>query len=228
MLSDKTVIENLKKHLNRDALNRLSASLNIPVEAINAQLEGKEQLTVSTLLAASELLNIPVDRFFSSGTNLSGENIKLLVLDIDGVLTNGGMYYTESGDEFKKFNTKDGLAIKRLTSSGVQVAFLSSGINANLIGRRAELLGVQKVYTGFAPKLEVLTKWKEELNLTWDQIAFVGDDVNDLAVMKLCGVTACPADASPRIRQVSKMVLDKRGGEGCVRDFIETVFFEIH
>ena len=227
MLSEKTVIDNLKRLLDHNAMETLSSLTGLDKASINDQLNGNAPLTVAVLINASEILKTSPQRLLSSEVRSKNSDIRLLVLDIDGVLTNGGMYYTESGDEFKKFNTKDGLAIKRLTASGFQVAFLSSGINAKLVSRRAELLGVQNVYTGLEPKIDILTRWKNEMGIEWEQIAFVGDDVNDLAVMKLCGLTACPSDASPRIKEQAHVILQKRGGEGCVRDFIEQTFLEI-
>jgi 3-deoxy-D-manno-octulosonate 8-phosphate phosphatase (KDO 8-P phosphatase) len=151
-------------------------------------------------------------------------SIKLLVLDIDGVLTDGGMYYAEDGNEYKKFNSKDGLAIRRLIKKGVQVAFLSNGINAKLITNRAKLLGVQKVYVGTEEKETVLNKWLKELNITYKNIAYVGDDLNDLAVIKKAGFSACPSDAIENIRQKVSVVLSRKGGDACVRELIDLYF----
>lgn len=149
------------------------------------------------------------------------KRIRFLVCDIDGVLTDGGMYYSESGDEFKRFNTKDGLGIKTLTARNFPVAFLSSGINKKLIQRRADLLGVQFVHVGLEKKVAILETWRKKLGLDWSEIAYIGDDVNDLEVMMLAGVAACPSDAVPAIREISSLVLKTKGGEGCVREFID-------
>ena len=158
---------------------------------------------------------------------MARQDIKFLVLDVDGVLTDGGMYYSESGDEFKKFNTKDGLAIKHLTAAHFPVAFLSSGINKNLISRRAKLLGVQFVYCGLEEKISVLDTWRKKLKLSWSEISYIGDDVNDTKVLSSVGLGACPADAVDRIKKISKVVLKNKGGEGCVREFIEKYITEI-
>lgn len=179
------------------------------------------------VLALSDYLKISVDRLLRKDLSFPRTDIKLLVLDVDGVLTEGGMYYTQSGDEFKRFHTRDGMAIKRLTASGFQVAFLSSGINDKLVNNRAALLGVQLAYTGLLPKMEILTKWKDDLKLEWNQIGFVGDDVNDLAVISKCGFTACPADATEKVKSAVDVILETNGGHGCIREFIEKYLLEI-
>ena len=147
--------------------------------------------------------------------------IKFLVLDVDGVLTDGGMYYSNSGDEFKKFNTKDGMGIKLAIEKGIKVGFLSNGKNDVLINNRAKLLGVEHVYVGFDNKLFVLDQWLKELNLSYENVAYVGDDINDLEIINVVEYSACPNDAVDKVKAVAKYMMDTKGGEGCVREFIE-------
>lgn len=154
------------------------------------------------------------------------KNIKFLALDIDGVLTDGGMYYSESGDEFKKFNTKDGMGIKLIQKQGIMVGFLSSGINANLIINRAKLLDVQHVYVGFDEKLNILEQWCVKLQISLDEVAYIGDDVNDLNIITAISLSACPSDAVEKVKQIANVVLKKKGGEGCVREFIDTYLLQ--
>lgn len=158
---------------------------------------------------------------------LKNFKFQFLALDIDGVLTDGGMYYTESGDEFKKFNAKDGLAIKTLIAMGKHVGFVSSGINGNIIENRARTLGVQKVYTGTWKKVEILEQWCKELNIGLENVAYIGDDVNDIPAIQKAGLSACPADAVPLVKEAVNIVLSKKGGEGCVREFVEKYIMEI-
>ena len=158
---------------------------------------------------------------------LKKSGIRLLVLDVDGVLTDGGMYFAEGGDEYKKFNAKDGYCIKQLCAQGFQVAFLSSGKNKKLIGNRAKMLGVQWVYVGTEEKLGVLDGWRKKMNITWNSIAYIADDMNDYLVMQKVGLPACPADAVDKIKKVSKVVLSRRGGEACVREFVEKFIADI-
>ncbi len=146
---------------------------------------------------------------------------KLLILDVDGVLTDGGMYYSESGDEFKKFNTKDGIAIRAL-SKHIPIGIISNGINKNLIQRRADLLGIEYVYVGADKKIDILNGWCYRLQIKLTDVAYIGDDVNDMECMKSVGISACPADAVAKIKAISKIQLSKNGGDACVREFIET------
>jgi 3-deoxy-D-manno-octulosonate 8-phosphate phosphatase (KDO 8-P phosphatase) len=148
-------------------------------------------------------------------------NIKFLVLDVDGVMTDGGMFYTESGDQFKKFNTKDGMAIKVVLQKGMNVAFLSSGSTEHIIQNRAKTLGVDRVYVGPRPKLEVLNEWCRELDITTENVAYVGDDINDLEVMDAVGFSGCPADAMEEIKLKANVVLIRNGGDACVREFVD-------
>lgn len=149
------------------------------------------------------------------------DKIKLLVLDVDGVMTDGGMYYSENGDQIKKFNTKDGMAIQHLTKNGYQVAIISSGYTTEMIQKRAELLGVQRVYVGRDPKLTVLNQFCEELGIELNQVAIIGDDVNDLPVIKKVGFSAAPSDAMNTVKSNVDVILTKKGGDGCVREFID-------
>jgi 3-deoxy-D-manno-octulosonate 8-phosphate phosphatase (KDO 8-P phosphatase) len=147
--------------------------------------------------------------------------IRLLVLDVDGVMTDGGMYYTESGDQFKKFDTKDGMGIKLAMELGIQVAFLSSGTNTNIIHARANTLGVKLVHVGPEEKFGILSGWCKELGIGLDEVAYIGDDVNDLECITKVGISACPSDAVWAIRKAANVVLALNGGQGCVREFID-------
>lgn len=147
--------------------------------------------------------------------------IKFLALDVDGVMTDGGMYYTESGEEIKRFDTKDGRGIIELQKSGVQVGLISSGFKSKIIEGRCKTLKIEKYYIGTDPKLGILKQWCEELNLSLNEIAYIGDDVNDREIIKAVGFTACPADAMNTIKDIVDVVLSRNGGHGCIREFIE-------
>src|SRR4051812_13982933 len=105
------------------------------------------------------------------------------------------MYYTESGGEFKKFDTKDGRGIILAQKQGIKVGFLSSGKNKKLITSRAKTLDVRYVYVGFDEKMDTLKQWCTKLKINLEEVAFIGDDVNDLKIISSVGFTACPADA---------------------------------
>lgn len=150
-----------------------------------------------------------------------GKNIKLLALDVDGTLTDGGIYVLESGEQFRKFNAKDGLGVKRAVAQGLNVGIISHSLADGMIIKRAEMMGVTRCYVGQAPKLEVLNGWCRELAIGLEQVAYIGDDVNDLPVIQAVGLSACPADASAPVLAACDVVLTKCGGEGCVREFLD-------
>jgi 3-deoxy-D-manno-octulosonate 8-phosphate phosphatase (KDO 8-P phosphatase) len=147
--------------------------------------------------------------------------IKFLILDVDGVLTDGGMYYSESGDQSKKFNTKDGMAILNLTKNNVQVGIISSGFVSNTVKKRAEILGIQHCYIGRKPKIEILKEWCAKLQVKLEEVAVIGDDINDLCLIKDVGFSACPSDAIREVKSQVTLILNRKGGDGCVREFID-------
>ena len=149
------------------------------------------------------------------------DKIKLLVLDVDGVMTDGGMYFTESGDQFKKFNTKDGMAIIHLTKNNFQVAIISSGFKGDLVAQRAEMLGIQYCSVNRTSKIERLTNHISSLGYKLGEVAMIGDDINDLEVMREVGFSAAPSDAVEVVKDQVDLILNNRGGQGCVREFID-------
>ena len=217
---------------NQMTHQQLSMMCNITVESLKTFETTSTEPTLTELVFLAEALNFPVDRLILDNLEynnsiLKNFEFKFLALDIDGVLTDAGMYCTENGDEFKKFNAKDGLAIKTLTATGKHVGFISSGKNNKIIESRAELLGVQKVYTGTWKKAEILEEWCKELNIGFENIAYIGDDVNDLPAIRKVGLSACPSDAANLVKETVNIILSKKGGEGCVREFIDKYIMEI-
>jgi 3-deoxy-D-manno-octulosonate 8-phosphate phosphatase (KDO 8-P phosphatase) len=148
-------------------------------------------------------------------------NIKLLILDVDGTMTDGGIYIMEDGRQFKKFNAKDGLGIRMAINAGVEVGIISHSLVAEMVTSRANTLGMKYYYVGQRPKEDVLEEWMSELKLKFEEIAFMGDDLNDFEIMQKVGFKACPADATDQIKAISNVVLEKKGGEGAVREFID-------
>lgn len=191
------------------------------------QVDNIQELSVFDLKAIAEeyevdfytLMFKPLFPFQHLKDKLVG--VRLLVLDVDGVLTDGGMYFTENGDQFKKFNTKDGMAIIGLTKQNFQVAIISSGFVSNAVESRAKMLGIQHCIVSRDKKITILDKLLQELNLNYSQVAMIGDDVNDLDVMKQIAIAACPVDAIQEVKQISHIVLNRKGGDACVREFID-------
>lgn len=143
--------------------------------------------------------------------------VKLLALDVDGVLTDGGLYYSNSGEELKKFNVKDGQGIKLVMQSGVELAIISANNSAATL-HRAKKLGIERAFVGIENKLATLEKICEELNLSLAQVAYVGDDLNDLPVLQAVGCPITVADAIPENKASAVYVTELKGGRGCVRE----------
>jgi 3-deoxy-D-manno-octulosonate 8-phosphate phosphatase (KDO 8-P phosphatase) len=143
-----------------------------------------------------------------------------IVLDVDGVLTDGSVFYSNSGDEFKAFNIKDGLAIKIAQRAGLQFAIIT-GRSSQLLERRAAELGIDIVLQGRSDKLVALIELTEELDITLQQIAYMGDDLPDLGAIESVALGTCPADAASEVVAAADWVATVNGGRGAVRELIE-------
>lgn len=153
--------------------------------------------------------------------------IKLFISDIDGTLTDGGMYYSENGDELKKFNTRDGMGFALLRKAGIKTAIITSEDRA-LNQRRAEKLNVDYIYQGKRDggKVAVAKEICEDLGISLNEIAYIGDDINCLDLLSVVGYAACPVDANEKVKCLSNIkIMTRKGGEGCVREFIENLLF---
>lgn len=151
--------------------------------------------------------------------------IKLFISDIDGTLTDGGMYYSENGDELKKFNTRDGMGFGMLRKAGVKTAIITSE-DRLLNQRRAEKLQLDYLVQGKREggKLAAAQSICEELGITMQEVAYIGDDINCINLLSAVGIAACPSDAHQRVKDIPHIkVMSKKGGEGCVREFIESL-----
>ena len=152
--------------------------------------------------------------------------IKLLLTDCDGVLTDGGVYYSASGEELKKFSLRDGMGVERLRKlAGVETGIIT-GENSEIVRRRAEKLGIREYYPGAGDKYSTLREIMKLKELSFDEIAYIGDDTNDMEIMQQAGLSACPADAFPMIREIAHLVMESRGGHGAFREFSEIIIFQ--
>jgi 3-deoxy-D-manno-octulosonate 8-phosphate phosphatase (KDO 8-P phosphatase) len=147
-------------------------------------------------------------------------SIELIVLDVDGTMTDSRITYSEKGDEIKSFNVKDGLAIASWRKLGKQVAIIT-GRSSDIVARRAKELRIEHFYQGIHNKKEVLESLLEKLDLTMENVAAIGDDLNDLQMLKAAEVSFVPRDASAYVDKIATVVLSKRGGDGAVREMIE-------
>lgn len=148
--------------------------------------------------------------------------VRLLALDVDGILTDGGLYYTETGEELKKFNVKDGLGIQRVMGCGVEVAIFSAGSSPATL-HRAKRLGIHHVYIRVPDKLAALKQLCETLSLSLDRVVYMGDDLVDIPAMQSVGVPIAVADAMPENQAVSVYVTQKAGGQGAVREICDLI-----
>ena len=157
------------------------------------------------------------NRSFKNPSSAEGrallEKIRLLSIDVDGVLTDGGIYYADDGNTFRKFNAKDGMGLVYLRKAGVEITIISSG-NAGAIEHRAARLGIEHVHTDVWDKLETLKGLAERLGLDLDQVAHMGDDINDLPVLEVVGCAIAPADAMPEVLAAADLITGKSGGDG--------------
>lgn len=147
---------------------------------------------------------------------------KLILTDIDGVWTDGGMYYDEKGNEWKKFNTSDSAGIRFCKYLNIPVGIIT-GEQTNSVKRRADKLKVDYLYMGVTHKLPVVKQICAELAVNLSDVAYIGDDINDFEVLEAVGISACPADAPEYIKEIVKWRLKKEGGQGVFREFVEKI-----
>lgn len=148
--------------------------------------------------------------------------IKFLVMDVDGTLTDGKIYMSGRGELFKAFNIKDGYTIYTLDKIGI-VPVIITGRLSDIVARRAEELRIKECHQGISDKLAKLQDIMQRYGATLDEVAYIGDDYNDLECMRLCGYSACPADAEDDIKQQVDYVCETKAGEGAVREFVKKI-----
>ncbi len=147
-------------------------------------------------------------------------SIELIVLDVDGTMTDSHITYSENGDEIKSFNVKDGLAIASWRKLGRQVAIIT-GRSSKIVARRAQELRIEHFYQGVENKKEVLDSLLSKLDIKMENVAAIGDDLNDLSMLKSAALSFVPRDASSYVDKIADVILSKKGGEGAVREMIE-------
>ena len=138
-------------------------------------------------------------------------------MDVDGVLTDAGMYYSEHGDELKKFNTHDGKGIELLREAGIRTALITSE-NTQIVERRAAKLKIDELYQGDKDKLAALRQIISKYGLTYEEVAYIGDDINDVEVMQAVGLAITVADGLPENQRIAHYITQAKGGEGVVRE----------
>ena len=219
-----TLIENGAFYISsvksiRQSKNRLSGKIGIyqMPEHTMLEIDEPEDWVLAELLIQKELLI----------TSKSPLPIKLFLSDIDGVLTDAGMYYTELGDEMKKFSTYDGIGFKLLQNKGIKTGVVTAE-DRDLNRRRVQKLNLDYDFHGIENKLEIVTQLCSELSIELSNVAYIGDDINDFELLNAVGLAACPKNARPEIKAINGItVINENGGNGAVREFSELIIKSI-
>ena len=148
--------------------------------------------------------------------------IKLVLLDVDGTLTDGGIYRGNNGEELKRFNVKDGYAIVNAQKLGIEFGIIT-GRKSELVEIRSNELKIKYLYQGISEKTVILKEIMQKTGLKKEEIAYMGDDLNDILIMKQSGLTGTPKDAADEVIQIADFVSEKNGGSGAVREFVEYI-----
>lgn len=150
---------------------------------------------------------------------------KLILTDIDGVWTDGGMYYDQTGNEWKKFNTYDSAGVLFAHRLGIPVGIIT-GEDTEIVSRRAKKLNVDHVYQGARDKLSIALQLCKDLGIDIKEAAYIGDDIGDIALLRAVGIAGVPASAPDYIKELSHFLLSKKGGEGVFREFVEKIILQ--
>jgi len=165
-------------------------------------------------------------RKYSNNNNLR-KKVKLLLSDVDGTLTDAGMYYTQSGDEFKKFNTRDGKGFELLKKAGIKVGIITSE-DTLIVKRRAEKMKLDFLFQGLEHKgkLNAALEICKNEGITLEEIAYIGDDLNCIELLESVGLAACPNDSISTVKNIKNInIMSKNGGDGAVREFVELILY---
>ncbi|MEO8109963.1 MAG: HAD hydrolase family protein [Ginsengibacter sp.] len=147
---------------------------------------------------------------------------KLVISDIDGVWTDGGMYYDNQGNEWKKFNTSDSAGVLFLKLLNIPLAIIT-GENTEIVKRRADKLKIEYLFMGVTDKVAVAESLCDKLGITLNDVAYIGDDINDILLLKEVGLSASPKNAPDYIKKITHVIIDVKGGDGAFRAFVEYI-----
>lgn len=147
--------------------------------------------------------------------------VKLVLTDVDGVLTDNGVYYSEAGEMLKRFSIRDGMGVERLRKiCGIETGIITGELSPS-VAKRAAKLNITELHLGIKNKVSLLHEIAERKNITPSQIAYIGDDVNDMEIMEKVGIAACPEDAMAQIKRIVHFTCANKGGYGAFREFAE-------
>lgn len=151
------------------------------------------------------------------------KKIKLLLTDCDGVLTDTGTYYSHEGEVMKRFSIRDGMGVERLRNLAEVETGIITGENTGIVSSRAAKLKIEEVHLGIKDKVGTLNEIIQKKNLKIEEVAFIGDDTNDIEIMKIVGLSAAPADATKFAKEVADIIVENKGGYGAFRDIAELI-----
>ena len=157
-----------------------------------------------------------------SKNNFKLKKIKLVLTDVDGVLTDAGMYYTESGETMKKFNTRDSMGMELLLKHKIKTIFVTRE-NSKIVKKRVKKIAIVDLYSGIFDKKKILPKILAKYNVKKDEIAYIGDDINDVEIMKVVGFSATPLDGNFEVKKISDYTCNAKGGEGAFREMADLI-----
>ena len=152
---------------------------------------------------------------------------KLILTDIDGVWTDGGMYYDQTGNEWKKFHTYDSAGVLFSHQANIPVGIIT-GEDTSIVARRAEKLHIDFLFQGVTNKLNTAIELCELLKISLEEVAYIGDDINDIELLKAVGIAGVPAGAPEYVRKLTNIPLQKKGGEGVFREFVEHILLNVN
>lgn len=204
------------KQLLMESQNRISGNIHICEMDESTYFEIDE---LSDWVITEQLLKM---RLENVGTKPQNCNIKLVATDCDGVLTDGGMYYTIDGDSIKKFNTLDGMGVEILKEHNIKVAIIT-GENNSIVKLRGEKLGVDDIILGQKDKKSALLSLCNKYHLDISEIAYIGDDVFDIPAIQSCGFGCAPCTAQEKVKNSAKYITSKGGGQGCFREIVDII-----
>ena len=142
-------------------------------------------------------------------------------MDIDGTLTDGKIYIGKNGEIFKAFNIKDGYGINNMLKKNNIIPVIITGRDSKIVSKRCKEIGISHIYQGVCEKREKLDEILRKFQVSYEEVAYIGDDINDLSCIQLCGITACPNDAIDEVKKIVTYVCKNKGGDGAVREFID-------
>ena len=154
------------------------------------------------------------------------KKIKLVITDVDGVLTDGGIYYSAKGEEFRKFNAIDGMAVELLRKQGINTVFMTKE-NSQIAKQRGKKVKAATVFVNVIKKEKLLSKICHKFRVETEEIAYIGDDINDFEIMKLVGFSATPVNGLLQVKKIADYICKSRGGEGAFREFTDLILLKI-